>query len=53
MKGETLHEQCIQLYEEMLQQSAGCESKASGEVKWIEWGKGDVSWRAAFLRQAL
>jgi hypothetical protein len=34
------------LYEEMLEQTTGCESKASGDVKWIEWGKGEVvqSW---------
>jgi hypothetical protein len=46
MKNETLHQQCIQLYEEMLQQAAGCESKSSGEMKWIEWRNGDVvqSW---------
>lgn len=46
MKSELLHQQCIQLYEEMRQQATGCESKTSGEVKWIEWGHGDVvqSW---------
>jgi hypothetical protein len=46
MKSATLQQQCIQLYEEMLQQTTGCESKASGDVKWIEWGKGEVvqSW---------
>lgn len=46
MKSEILHQQCIQLYNVMQQQSTGCESKASGEMKWIEWGNGDVvqSW---------
>ena len=46
MKSATLQQQCIQLYEEMLQQTTGCESKASGDVKWIEWKNGDVvqSW---------
>jgi hypothetical protein len=46
MKRENLHQQCIRLYKEMLRQATGCESKASGEVKWIEWGNGDVvqSW---------
>jgi len=46
MKRATLHQQCIQLYEEMLQQNTRCESKATGEVKWIEWKNGDVlqSW---------
>lgn len=46
MKSETLHQQCIQLYEEMLQQITRCESMVSGEVKWIEWENGDVvqSW---------
>ena len=46
MKNETLHQQCIQLYEEMQQQTTGCESKASGGMKWMEWRNGDVvqSW---------
>lgn len=46
MKSETLHQQCLQLYYEMQQQSVGCESKALGEVKWMEWGNGNVvqSW---------
>lgn len=46
MNRQILHKQCIQLYEEMLEQATGCESKASGDVKWIEWGNGDVvqSW---------
>ena len=46
MKSVTLHQQCIQLYEEMQQQATGCESKASGDVKWIERGRADVvqSW---------
>ena len=46
MKSESLHQQCTQLYEEMQQQATGCESKTSGDVKWIEWGNGEVvqSW---------
>jgi hypothetical protein len=46
MKRDSLHLQCIELYQEMLIQATGCESKASGDVKWIEWGKGKVvqSW---------
>jgi hypothetical protein len=46
MKNETLHQQCIQLYEEMQQHATGCESKASGDMKWIEWRNGEVvqSW---------
>ena len=46
MKPQTLHQQCIQLYEEMLRQNTRCESKASGDMKWIEWKNGDVvqSW---------
>ena len=46
MKSATLQQQCIQLYEEMLHQAIGCEMKASGDVKWIEWGRGEVvqSW---------
>jgi hypothetical protein len=46
MKKDSLHQQCIQLYKEMQQQATGCESKASGDMKWIEWKNGDVvqSW---------
>jgi hypothetical protein len=46
MKNNFLHEQCVQLYEEMLHQTAGCECKPSGDAKWIEWGRGNViqSW---------
>lgn len=46
MKRDSLHQQCTRLCVELLQQSTGCESKASGDVKWIEWKNGGVvqSW---------
>jgi hypothetical protein len=46
MKRDSLHQQCIQLYEEMLHETTGCETKASGDMKWIEWKNGNVlqSW---------
>ena len=46
MNRDSLHQQCIKLCVDMLHDTTGCESKASGEVKWIEWKNGDVvqSW---------
>ena len=46
MKRDSLHQQCAQLCVEMLQQTTGCETKATGEEKWIEWKNGAVvqSW---------
>ena len=46
MKRDSLHQQCMQLYKQMLQQIAGCECIACGEAKWIELGKANViqSW---------
>jgi len=46
MKRDSLHDQCIRLCVDMLHETTGCETKACGEVKWIEWKNGDVvqSW---------
>ena len=46
MKRDSLHQQCVRLCVDMLHETTGCEMKASGEVKWIEWKNGNVvqSW---------
>ena len=46
MKKDSLLNQCRKLCIEMLRETTGCETNASGEVKWIEWKNGDVvqSW---------
>ena len=46
MENYLLHLQCIELYKDLLYETAGCECRPSGEAKWIEWGHGNVvqSW---------
>lgn len=46
MKKDSLHKECMKLCIEMLCETTGSETKASGEVKGIEWKNGDVvqSW---------